>query len=164
MEYKNYNKYSFLSQVLMLFAGDVIFLLISAYLVGDEAKEISTLYQFGSRGLAISTLLQFLLSSVVIIFFKILFFSNRFFKKMMVLWRTIFLLFSDLVIVIIFILVFHWFPINEPRAWIGFFLCFGSCFVISSAFMIIRTRIEDKKYQKLLSIYKNEREGDKENE
>jgi hypothetical protein len=160
MENRNQKKYNFIAQVLILFAVDVLFLILIASLFGDGAKEISNMYQFGSKGLATSTLLQFLLSSVFVIFFKSLFFSERIIKSMLTLWRAVLLLLSILLSMILFIIIFHWFPIDNFNAWTGFFVCFGGGFVVSTAYMIIKTKRDNRKYNELLSNYKNQHEGD----
>lgn len=157
-------KYNFIAQVFILFAVDILFLMLLASIFGNEAKEISNLYQFGSKGLAISTMLQFLLNAVVIIFLKSLFFSGKLFKNMMTLWRTVFLLLSILVFNILFIIFFNWFPMNNVYAWTGFFLCFGGGFIISTSFMIIKTKLENKKYNELLSSYKDQHGMENDNE
>jgi hypothetical protein len=43
------------------------------------------------------------------------------------------------------------------QAWIGFVLPTCICFVISSALMILKTKLAGKKYDKLLSDYKTRR-------
>ncbi len=164
MEQKFKRKYNFITQVLILFAVDVLLLILLASLFGDGANKISNLYKFGSKGLAISTLLQFLLSSTIIISLKALFFSEKLFKNMMTLWRSVLLLLSTLISSIILIIVFDWAPLDYPYAWIGFFTCFGSCFIICTLFMIIRTKLESKKYDELLSFYKNQHGGEDRNE
>jgi hypothetical protein len=157
---KNTTKYSFAAQTLILFAVTVLILMLLARLVGDGAKEISPLYQLGSKGLASVTLLQFLFSSAVITALKEFFYSDQFFKKLMTLWRTIFMLFGVLAVSVLFIIIFQWFPLNNWAAWAGFLIFFGgSCFT-ASIFMIIKTKLESKRYDELLSVYKEQHESD----
>jgi len=164
MDYRKQTKYNFIAQVLMLFAVDVIFLIIISAFFGEGAKHISKLYVLGSKGLSTLTLLQFLLSSVVVIFFKTLFFSDRYFKKMLALWRTILMLFFILSSMIVFIIVFDWFPLNNAQGWAGFIICFVVGFFGSISFMIIKTKIASKKYDQLLLNYKNQRGGNENEE
>lgn len=164
MDNKNKKNFNFISQVLILFAVTVLLLTIIASLFGEEAKSISDMYQFGSKGLAISTLLQFFLCSVMIISFKSLFFSEKIIRSMMMLWRTVLLLLSIFISMIIFIVVFHWFPIGNPYALIGFFVCFGGGFILCASFMIIKTKLDNKRYSKLLSLYKNQHGDELDNE
>lgn len=159
MENNLRKKYSIVSQILIMFAVDILFLSVIAYVSGDDAQAISTMFQFGSKGLALSTIFQFLLSSIAIILFKTLFFSEKIFRSMMTLWRTILLLLSILITMTIFIRVFNWFPLRNLQAWGGFFICFGGGFIASSGFMVLKTKLDNKKYDRLLSAYKNQHGG-----
>lgn len=164
MDNNNVRKYSFIAQVLILFAVDVMILMIITSLTGDDAKQISSMFRLGSHGLAISTLLQFLFNSLLVISLKSFIFSGRFFKNLLTLWRTVLLLFSILAVTVVFIILFHWFPLDNLFAWIGFLICFGGCFIISSSFLIIKTRLENKRYNELLSNYKDQHRGENDNE
>lgn len=163
MSYKNY-MIRFISQTLTLFAVNILMLLALAKAFGDGAKAMSSLYQYGSSGLATSTMLQFLLSSAIIIAFKDFYFSERIFKKLMALWRTIFMLFSIFVVNIVFIYLFDWFSFENAYAWVGFILCFAGGCVLGALVMIIKTKLESKQYGELLANYKyqQERDGDDE--
>lgn len=156
----NNKKYGFVAQTLILFSVNILTLMLLAGLFGNGAKTISPLYQMGSKGLATSTMLQFLLSSVTIVALKSLFYSERFFKKLMTLWRTVLMLFGVLVMSVLFILIFHWFPLDNNLAWAGFLICFGGSCTLASLFMIIRTKLESKRYDELLSNYKDQHGGD----
>lgn len=79
---------------------------------------------------------------------------------MMALWRTVLVLLSVLISIIIFIIVFHWFPIDNLYAWIGFFICFGGGFILSTSLMVIKTKLDNKKYNELLILYKNKHRDD----
>lgn len=162
---KNDNtKYNFITQVLNLFAVDVLLLIVLTSLVGDYTKDMSSLYRLGSKGLAVSTLLQFLLNAIFIISLKSVFYSDKIFKNMMTLWRTVFMLLGTLSVTAVFIIVFKWFPVDNVYAWIFFFIMFvGGC-VSSTLFMIIRIKVKNKKYHQLLSDYKTQHGGDNENE
>jgi len=144
----------FVTQTLILFAISILILIILAYLFGDMAQNTSPLYQMGSRGLASSTMLEFLLSSAIITALKNVFFSQLIFKKLMTLWRTVLMLFSILIASIIFIIIFEWFPLNYAMGWAGFLICFGGSCLVISVFLIIKTKIESRRYEALLDDYK----------
>lgn len=160
----NRNKYNFITQVLILFAFDVLFLLMVAAIAGNKAKEVSTMFQLGSKGLALSTLLQFLLNAIIAISLKTIFFSDKLIKNMMALWRSVFLLASVLASTILFIIIFHWFQISNLFAWISFIICFAGCFTLCSLYMIIKNKLDNRKYNKLLSSYKDQHERSNDNE
>lgn len=164
MERKHNSIFQFISQTLILFAVDILMLLVFANFFGEGARSMSSLYQLGSKGLATTTMLQFLLSAACVILLKEFFYSEKIFKKLLALWRTVLMLFSILAIHLIFILIFDWFTPDNVYAWAGFFICFGGGCVFGSLFMIIKTRLESRQYDELLSNYKNQKERDSEYE
>jgi len=164
MERKNNSIFQFFSQTLILFAVIILVLALFASLFGEGAKALSTLYQLGSKGLATSTMLQILLSSASAIFLKNFFYSEKLFRKLMSLWRTVLLLLSVFIINIVYILIFDWFTFDNYYAWAGFLICFGGGCFLSILFMIIKSKLESRQYDALLSNYKNKREGAEGNE
>ncbi|HWT74799.1 MAG TPA: hypothetical protein VN258_08810 [Mobilitalea sp.] len=164
MEHKNNLILKFIAHTLILFALNILVLAFFAHLFGEGAKPLSTLYQLGSKGLATSTMLQVLLSSASVIALKNLFYSEKIIQKLMTLWRTVLMLFSVLIINIFYILIFDWFSVNNRYAWAGFLICFGGGCILSSLFMIIKTKLESRQYDELLLNYKNQHERDSENE
>ena len=150
----NNNVLKFIGDTLILFAVTILLLIILAAFFGDAAGDSTTIYQFGNRGLASSTLLQFLLSSTVTTALRCFYFSEVIFKRMMTLWRTILMLFSVLASNLIFIILFKWFTLDNLYAWIGFLLFFFGGAVMGSLVMILKTRLESRQYNQLLSNYK----------
>ena len=154
-------KSGFINQILIIFSTGILFLTIIGELIGDSAKRSSTMFSLGSEGLSFSVILQFLAVAVMIAALKELIYSEKFLKNMMTLWRTVIFLFCIIVIIIGFIIAFGWFPVNNVEGWIGFFVSFGVCFVISTLSMVIRTRWESRKYEESFEQYKREhREGE----
>jgi len=164
MENKNSTVFTFITQVLMLFAVDILILMFFAALFGEAAREMSTMYQFGKNGLASSTMLQFLISSITVTSIKTLLFSDRVFKKMMALWRTVITLICILITHIFFIVAFGWFSFNNLLAWAGFLICFIGGFSLGLLWMLLKNRNENRRYDRLLSEYKDLHEEEEENE
>jgi len=154
MNNKNKEILDFAAQTLILFAFSILILILLASLFGESARQLSPLFQLGSKGLASSTIMQFLLSSAIITALKKFFFSERIFKRLMTLWRTVFMLFSIFISSVIFIITFNWFPLDYAMGWAGFIICFGGSCIIISAFLIIKTKIESKRYNAMLDDYK----------
>lgn len=153
------SKYNFISQVLVIFSITILFISIQGKIWGDEAIEYSSLFQLGSKGIAFSTIVQLLTSSIIIASLRTFFFSDKYLKNMMVLWRTVLMLLSVVLVIVGYVFLFGWFPFNYMPAWIGFFLSFGGCFAISTILMVVKTNLEGKKYDKLLKEYKNKQNG-----
>jgi len=156
MENKITFKYGFINQILIIFSTGILFLTIIGGLIGDSAKQSSTMFSLGSEGLSFSVILQFLAVAVMIAALKEFIYSEKFLKNMMALWRTVIFLFSIIVIIIGFIIAFGWFPVESVDGWIGFFVSFGVCFIISTLSMVIRTRLESRKYEESFEKYKRE--------
>jgi uncharacterized membrane protein YfcA len=103
--------------------------------------------------------MELLGSSFIISILNQIFFSEKYFQKLMSVWRTVFLLCSIVVVMSGCIIVFRWFPATDIQGWIGFFLCFGGSSVISSFVMIFKAKLEERKYDRLLQVYKAKKEG-----
>ncbi|HHV09303.1 MAG TPA: hypothetical protein GXX75_03360 [Clostridiales bacterium] len=160
MEHKHNSFFQFIAWTLILFAADILMMMLIAALFGEMTKGMSTMFQFGSKGLASTTMLQFLLSAAVTVLLKNLFYSDLISKKMMALWRTILMLLSILLVHMVFILLFGWFRYDNHLAWAGFFICFGGGFLIGSSAMILKTKLDSRRYDELLYFYKEQREED----
>ena len=122
-------RHSFIRETMYIFAFDMLILIVLAYFIGEEAREISTMFRLGSEGLALETMVQYFLSAAVIAGWKNFFSSRRIFKKMMVLWRTVGMVFAVAVSMVCFVAVCGWFPIDSVEGWIGFVVSFIVCFL-----------------------------------
>lgn len=155
--------YKYISQVLIVFAVTVLFITIIGIFFGEDVKEYSTMYGLGNEGISFNTILQVLLSSIVVSLINRIFFSEKFFANMMTLWKTILMITCILATIVIFVICFEWFPINMPEAWIGFFVSFGGFFLVSTAIAVTKTSIEAKKYDELLENYKKRHKEEENN-
>lgn len=144
----------FFQNVIIIFAYSVIAISVVGWLVGDSEKEIGGLYGLGSQGLLYKSIFQIFISSIVMGGIRTLLLSDLIFKKMMILWRSVLLLLLTLVSVGLLAVLFRWFPIGEWEAWAGYVISVIVCFIIGSSAMIIKTKLLDKRYDKLLSDYK----------
>ncbi len=163
MEEKGNIVFRLLNQVLITFSIDILILMLLATLVGDEARSMSTIYQLGSKGLASATLVQFLISSVTIVFLRNVFLSEKLFKKLSTLQRTIFMVLCMLLIHIVYIILFGWFPLDNRFAWISFLVLFTGGFTMGLLIMLLKIKLDNRQYDKLLSQYKEMHE-EEENE
>jgi len=161
MENKIIFKYGFINQILIIFSTGILFLTIVGGFIGDSAKKTSTMFSLGNEGLSFSVILQFLAVAVMIAALKEFIYLGKSLKNMMTLWKTVIFLFSIIVIITGFIITFGWFPVNNVEGWIGFFLSFGICFVISTLSMVIKTKLESRKYEELFEKYKREHQEGK---
>lgn len=146
--------FDFVTRFLVIFSISIIFVAVMGVLAGDSSKEYSTMYMLGSQGLAFETMAQLGLVALIVSILSGIFFSERLFKNMMFLWRVVLMLFSIIVVIVLCIIAFGWFPIGFLPGWIGFFVSFGICFAGSTIISVIKTKSDSKKYEELLEHYK----------
>ncbi len=155
--------YKFIAQILIIFSVTMLFITFNGIIAGESAKEYSTMFSLGNKGVSFDTILQILLSSVVVSLINQVFFSEKLFKNMMMLWKIILMIIFIIAAIVIFTIYFKWFPINLAEAWIGFFVSFGGFFLVSTAIMITKTKREAKKYEELLENYKKKHSKEEDN-
>ncbi len=160
MEEKGNGIFRFLNEVLILFSIDILILMLIAALWGEGANSLSTIFQFGRKGLSSVTMLQFLLSSVTIVLLRYFFYSEKIFKSLRTIYRITFMLIGILISLIIYILLCGWFAMDDIYAWIGFLICFVGGFTLGLLIMVLKTKLDNRQYDKLLSHYKEMREED----
>ena len=150
--------FSFLAEALVIFSVSIIFITLCTFFIGSDAQDSSSLFKLNSNGVSNTTILQFLLFSMILESLNKFWYSEKLAAKMMVLLRTILLLLSIVVVVAIFSALFGWFMINNIHAWIGFLIIFAFFFAMSVFIMVIKTNMENKKVEEGLTNYKKERE------
>ena len=137
-----------MSVLAMVFAG----LLIAHYI--PEAQDTSTLFALKGMGLPYSAILQIAGLSVILAVFCVLITSGRFMFKTRFLSRFILFLLATFFTTSIFAIIFKWFPVDDALSWIGFALSSVICFVISSGITLLNFRLQNKKYNRLLTNFK----------
>lgn len=144
----------YVGQTMSLFGITVVMMSALAILFGEEAQGLSSMFQFGAEGLAISTMAQFFVITVVTTFLRFLFFTEGIIKRGSGLFRTIGMLLGIIAVIVIFVLVFGWFPAEMWQAWIAFAICFAVCFSSSLLIMLWKTNQENKKMEEGLARYR----------
>lgn len=157
------NVFDFCIHVLCMFGFTMIFLMVFSLLVGEETKEISSMFALGKEGVSVYTMAQFLLISAIITGLRYFFF-HLLPKAMPDILRIILMLMSIVATIAIFAHLFNWFPIDEWKPWVAFFICFAICFIVSMAVMMLKVSMENKKMEEGLAKLKKqweEEENDK---
>jgi DNA integrity scanning protein DisA with diadenylate cyclase activity len=81
--------------------------------------------------------------------------SSEFFaKRLMLLWRMALMFLLSFIASVLFSVLFRWFPLGDIQAWLSFIISLSVCFALGIFFVVLKTRLEDKNYNKLLSDYK----------
>ena len=137
--------FDYLGQIFMLYGMTVCIFIVFSLTIGDYAKKASPLFSLGDEGLRFSTLLQLLGMATLITLIRNLFFTDILIKNMSVVKRAICMLIGIIVMIIAFVVAFDWFPVNKIEAWIGFFVSFGICFVISLGVTLLKRKSRESK-------------------
>ena len=151
---KRYTIFDFLNQVFFIFGVTVTCLLVFVLLFGAGAVGISSIFALAEKGLAVATLGQYLLMSVVITILRFVFFTDVIIKNCPVSLRTIWMFVSVVVMIGAFAACFGWFPIDDAEAWILFFVCFFISCVISVMLSSWKEKKENEKMQEALERMK----------
>ena len=144
----------FMQITIITFAYAIIAISLTGWFFGEEAQERSELFALGNAGLSFQSIMQIFILSVIIGLISAMLISDIIFKKAMLLWRYIFIWFSCLVASGIFAAVFRWLPLDFLEGWVGFIICHTVLFLIGAFGFVIKAKIEEKRYNKLLSEYR----------
>ena len=136
------NIFDYIKELFTSYGIVVLLFIVINLIIGNEAGSVSSLFALGSKGLSTATLLQLLFLVLIITVAQNLFLTDLVIKNM------------ALVAITVFAVVFSWFPLNDPRAWIGFIVSFSVCTVVSSVIMRMEENAENKKMQDALNRLK----------
>lgn len=151
--------FDYCGHVFITFGFSILVLSIFCSIVGEEAREVSSLYSLGKEGLSVATILQFLGVSVCITAFRTIFFTDGVIKRMSVTLRTVCMLLCVIVMIIVCAAVFGWFPADMWQAWAGFAVSFGVCFVGSLMLTLLKERTQNRRMEEALSRLKEQEKG-----
>jgi hypothetical protein len=146
----------YLSQVFMNFGITVAILNVFCMIFGEEAQTMSTLFQLGGDGLAVATMMQFLLIILLINGLRVVLMTDLLIKKMPPALRIVAMFASVFGITTAGVIVFGWFPVTDALAWVMFVGCFIISCAISTGISIIAEKQENKKFEDALKRFKEE--------
>jgi len=149
--------FDYIGQVFMIFGITMLILLVISLLFGESAREYSTMFTFGKEGIGVETMMQFLLASVFTVALRWFFFTDVLIKNMSVPLRSVGMVLSELLVIVVMILIFGWFPADEWLPWLMFFVSFGICFVVSMAVTVLRERMENRRMEEALERLREEK-------
>ena len=137
--------------------GVLAFHTILCFWLGEGEKGISGMFELGAEGLSVGLILQLLAISAIISLLRILFLTNCIIRTMSLVSRTVLMVLSTLVVVVFFIIRFHWFPANHWEPWALFLLCFLVSLGVSAIVTGFRERAANKKMEEALERFRKER-------
>ena len=148
--------FDYLTQFMIIWGISVLRLCLFCSLFGEVAKQYSSMFQLGKTGVAVVTLMQYLLSSVIITSLRWLIFTDILIKRVSIVIRTVVMFVCVILLTGIFAAIFQWFPIDDIKSWIMFFVCFFVCSCISVVVSAIKEKSDNKKMQEALEHLKGE--------
>ncbi len=153
--------FDYLAQVLTIFGFAMLVINIFCLVFGDSAKDLSAMFALGNRGIPTTIAFQFLCVAALIVGARFVFFTDILIKRMPIRLRTVCLLITIIVIIAVFVVVFHWFPADRWEPWVMFFVCFGLSFLGSCFVMTVKERVENKRMEEALRRLKEKEENAK---
>ena len=157
--YKEHNEERFIIEVLrsfsVVFTITVLAMILAGFLISHFAPEIqniSTLFAFSKIGFSYSSILQITGLSFFLSFFQVIL-LYRFFIKMKFLIRFIIFSIASIFTISIFSIFFKWFPVDNILAWILFLINIIICFIIGYILQLLKFKLGNRKYNKLLDNY-----------
>ncbi len=148
--------YDYAAQALMIFGLMVVFLSVCSCLAGDDGKIHSTLFSLGAEGMSMASLAQMLGLAALTTVIRAIFLSDGLFKKLSMLARTIGMVACCVAVIVVFVVVFGWFPANNALAWLFFALSFGICFAVSLWITLSKQKRENEAMAEALERLKSE--------
>lgn len=146
----------YLSQVFMIFGITIFLLNIFCLIFGESAKDFSAIFSLGSSGLGVKTALQFLLAIAITIVFRFTFMTDILIEKMSMTARIIAMFTAAFLNIVIFILLCHWFPVNNPTAWAMFLISFIVSCTVSTIISVCKEKYENRQLSEALQKLKEE--------
>lgn len=150
------NIIDYLEQVFSIFGITMVAMMLFAKVFGDETAGISTMFQLGSRGVPLSIMMQFLGVSAFTVAVNYLLLTDAIIKNLSLTLRYIFMQLSIVAIIVVFIIIFKWFPLNMWQPWLMFLLSFAISFGGSILLMTYKEKMENKKMQEGLNRLKEQ--------
>ncbi len=155
------NIFDFAGMVFITFGFCMICMMLFTVIFGEEAKEFSTMFALGKKGIPVELMAQFLTLAVLITLARYLFFSDVLIKRGSIAVRTAGMFLTIIIICACYIFSFQWFPVNMWDSWAGFFICFGISSVVSVMIMTLREKMENKKMEEGLKRLRKQWEEEK---
>lgn len=156
------NKISkFLNKTFFIFGIIIFFLTLESFVVGENAKKVTSIFAQSGYGLNSNVILEFLGLSMVIVIFDLFLFSEKVLIGISITLRLSIMIFLSFLSALIFVFMFKWFDSYSLISWIYFLLCFVISCSISVFLTMSKEKKENQKLEEALRKYKSK--IDKEN-
>lgn len=137
--------FDYIAQVFCIFGFTMIIMMSFSITFGESGRDYSKLLALGESGVSSEVMVQFFALSVINVFLRYVFMTDRFMKKTSALKRTLLTVVSILITIVVFIVMFGWFPADMWQPWVLFVGSFILCFTVGTLVTGIRNKMENKK-------------------
>ena len=153
---QNKTIFNYIGQFFATYGIIVTIFIVFTCLIGENAKNVSSLYSLGSQGLSLDTLLQLLALAGIITLAQVTFLTDYWIKNMNMILRNVMFFVTICVVIGTFTAIFMWFPVNNIMAWVSFAISFTICTVISVFISKLHENAENKKMEQALAKIKKQ--------
>lgn len=140
----------YLGQIFMMYGIIIVIFIFLSAGADESAVHQSTLFALGKEGLTLGTLVQLFLFCVLLSGLRFLFLTDTVIKNLRIVCRSICFVVATVLVIILFVMLFSWFPINDLKAWIGFFTGYAVCTTAGILITLLKEKAENKKMEQLL--------------
>ncbi len=145
--------FNYIRQALATYGIIVLVFVVFNILLGDVAGDYSALFALGKDGMSIPVLLELLLLAIMITFAQVLFLTDNWIENMSMIIRYVLFFGTVMIVMIVMIIVFNWFPIGDMYAWGGFVISYTVSMITSALLTRLKERTENSKMQEALDKY-----------
>lgn len=149
--------FGYIAQLLATYGAMVVIFIVFDLCIGKETEGYSTLFELGSRGLTLATLLQLLFLAVLVTIAQVAFLTDLLIKNMNMIARNLLFIIAIFVSIVMFAVLFGWFPVGDLAAWAGFLVSFSLSMAASLLITRFIEKSENKKMQEALDKYMEKR-------
>lgn len=154
----------YMGHVLMIYGFTMACMVFFALLFGESAKEYSAFLALGRKGVTTEVMIQFLFLAIIIEALQASLGNEHILKFIPAKLKSICMVICVFITVVLFIMIFQWFPIGMWQPWAMFILCFVICFGMSAYLSIIKTKMENQKLSEGLERLKKQWKEEEKNE
>ena len=150
------NMFDHISELFATFGIITCIFMILIVVIGDLAYGYSSFFEYGKKALSINTLFQLVGLSFIISVCRNVFLTDRWIRQMSIIVRNILFFLLLIVTIVLFVIMFKWFPISDIKAWVGFIISFAVCSSLGVVIIRIKENSENRKMEQALDRFKKE--------
>ena len=145
--------FNYISQAFATFGIIVLIFILFSLATGESTEGYSNLFSMGKRGMSIPTLCELLLLAIMITLAQVVFLTDKWIVNLSLIIRNVLFFLSVLIVMVIMIVTFKWFPVGDVSAWIGFIISFAISMIVSALVVKLKERADNSKMQEALDNY-----------